>query len=198
LDPDQKQIGGGPGHGIAQWGSGKASMDRWARKPGDNVADFAAAHNESPTALQTQLDFTWEELNHGYGLSALQSTKTVSSATTSFEKHFEGAGKPEMADRLARAKAALAAFGGGSGSRKITEGEPSVLVGPHQQPAAHVDSPDSGGGKVKEGHPTVLVGPKKLPFARVGDPTKIKTGTVVDGDATVLLGGQPGSSGPGK
>jgi uncharacterized Zn-binding protein involved in type VI secretion len=194
LNPEQQQIGGGPGHGIAQWGANNPKMDRWAHKPGDNVADFAASHNESPTALQTQLDFTWYELNHGYGLSALQSQKTVEGATQSFEKHFEAAGKPEMSDRIARAKAAFAAFGGG-GSRKITEGEPSVLVGHAQQPAAHVDSPDSGGGKVQEGHPTVLVGPNKLPFARVGDPTKIMPGTVVDGDSTVLLGGQPGSSG---
>ena len=198
LDPNQRQIGGGPGHGIAQWGASKASMDRWARKPGDNVADFAAAHGQSPTDLQTQHDFTWYELNHGYGLGALRKTKTVNSATTSFEKHFEGAGKPEMADRFARAKAALAAFGGGAGARRITEGEPSVLVGKAQQPAAHVDSPDSGGGKIKEGHPTILVGPKKLPFARVGDPTKIKVGAVVDGEATVLLGGQAGSSGSAK
>jgi hypothetical protein len=196
LDPNQRQIGGGPGHGIAQWGANKDSMDRWAHKPGDNVVDFAASHGQSPTDLQTQLDFTWYELNHGYGINALRATKTVKSATTSFEKHFEAAGKPQMADRIARAKAALAAFGGGA--RRITEGEPSVLVGKAQQPAAHVDSPDSAGGKVKEGHPTVLVGPQQLPFARVGDPTKIKSGTVVDGDATVLLGGDPGSSGPGK
>ena len=198
MNPEQRQIGGGPGHGIAQWGASNPKMDRWARKPGDNVVDFAASHGGSPTSLQTQLDFTWYELNHGYGLSALQKTTTVDSATTTFEKHFEAAGKPEMDDRLRRAKAALAAFGGGGGSRKITEGENSVLVGQHLQPAAHVDSPDSGGGKVKEGHPTVLVGPQKKPFARVGDATKIKSGTVVDGDATVLLGGQPGSSGSAR
>src|SRR5689334_16783965 len=40
LDPEQKQIGGGPGRGIAQWGSNVAKYDRWAHKPGDNVVDF--------------------------------------------------------------------------------------------------------------------------------------------------------------
>jgi hypothetical protein len=193
LDPNQHQIGGGPGRGIAQWGARKHSMDRWAHAPGDNVLDFAKSHGQSPTSLRTQLDFTWHELNHGYGIKGLRATKTVESATTTFEKRFEAAGKPQMADRIRRAKAALAAFGGGS--RRITHGEPTVLLGRHQQPAAHVDSPDSGGGKVKEGHPTVLVGKKRLPFARVGDATKIKSGTVVDGDATVLLGGEPGSTG---
>ena len=43
LNPDQHQIGGGPGRGIAQWGANNPKMDRWAHKPGDNVADFAAA-----------------------------------------------------------------------------------------------------------------------------------------------------------
>ncbi len=208
LDPEQLQIGGGPGHGIAQWGANKASMDRWSRKPGDNVVDFAANQNEggaaassgtfafgsSPTSLQTQLDFTWWELNNGYGINALKKQTTVDGATKSFEKTFEAAGKPEMPDRYARANAALAAFGG---PRKITDGEDSLLVGQHLQPAAHVDSPDTEGGQVKEGHPTVFVGNQRLPFARVGDPMKIKNGTIVEGDTTVLLGGQAGSSAPG-
>jgi uncharacterized Zn-binding protein involved in type VI secretion len=72
-----------------------------------------------------------------------------------------------------------------------------VLVGEHKQPAAHVDSPDNQGGKVKEGHPTLFVGPQKLPFARVGDPMKIKDGSVVEGDTTVLLGGDGARSSPG-
>jgi uncharacterized Zn-binding protein involved in type VI secretion len=210
MDPEQRQIGGGPGHGIAQWGDDKhPNRDRWAHKPGDNVVDFAASQNEggaaaasgtfafgsSPTSLQTQLDFTWWELNNGYGINALKKQTTVNGATYSFEKTFEGAGKPEWADRYARANAALAAFG----PRKITEGENSLLVGHHLQPAAHVDSPDSEGGQVKEGHPTLFVGNLRLPFARVGDPMKVKDGTIVEGDETVLLGGQPGSSaaGPG-
>jgi hypothetical protein len=191
MNPAQHQIGGGPGRGIGQWSVG----DRWNATPGDNVADFAKKEGKSPTSLEAQLDFTWYELNKSpaYGLSQLRSATTVEQATTVFQNRFERPNKAMAgtADRIAHAKAALAAFGG---SRRITEGENSVLVGSAQQPAAHVDSPDTGGGKVKEGHPTVFVGEKQLPFARVGDSTKIKDGTIVEGDNTVLLGGEPGSS----
>ena len=48
--------------------------------------------------------------------------------------------------------------------------------------------------QVEAGHPTVFVGKQKLPFARVGDPMKIKQGSIVDGDTTVLLGAEPASS----
>jgi uncharacterized Zn-binding protein involved in type VI secretion len=207
LNPEQHQEPYGPGRGIAQWGAPQANMDRWSRKPGDNVVDFAKTENEggaaaasgtfaygaSPTSLQTQLDFTWWELNNGYGIDALKKQTTVNGATKSFEGTFEHAGTPEMKDRYERANAALAAFG----PRKITEGENSLLVGHHLQPAAHVDSPDSEGGQVGEGHPTLFVGNLRLPFARVGDSMKVKNGTIVEGDSTVLLGGQPGSSAPG-
>lgn len=195
MDPTLHQYGGGPGRGIGQWSVG----DRWDTTDGDNVADFAAKEGQSPTSLEAQLGFTWYELNRtpGLGLSQLRASTTVDAATTVFQNRFERPNKKkaETSDRLAHARAALAAFGG---SRRITEGEDSVLLGKAQQPAAHVESPDTGGGKIKEGHPTIFVGKKQLPFARVGDPTKIKDGTVVDGDATVLLGGQPGSSRPGQ
>jgi hypothetical protein len=196
MNPAQKQIGGGPGRGIGQWSVG----DRWDTTHGDNVADFAKKEGLSPTSLQAQLDFTWYELTHfkSYGLAKLKSAKTVDEATRAFQDKFERPSKKYAgtADRIAHAKAALAAFGG-AGARKITKGEDTVMLGPKQKPAAHVESPDTGGGKVKEGHPTIFVGKKKLPFARVGDPTKIKTGMVIDGDETIFLGGDPGSSAPG-
>ena len=195
MNPAQKQLGGGPGRGIGQWSVG----DRWDTTHGDNVADFAASEGKSPTSLQAQLDFTWYELNkfHSFGLAQLRASKTVDQATKAFQNKYERPNKKKagFADRLAHAKAALKAFGGG---RKITEGEDTVLVGTKQKPAAHVDSPDTGGGKIKEGHPTIFVGKRQKPFARVGDPTKIKVGTVVDGDDTVLLGGDPGSSESGN
>lgn len=197
MNPAQHQIGGGPGRGIGQWSVG----ERWDTTPGDNVVDYAAKLGESPTSLHAQLEFTWYELNKfGYlGLKQLKSAKTVEQATTTFQDKYERPNRKlaGTADRLAHAKAALAAFGA-KGSRRITEGEDSVVLGRAQQPAAHVESPDTGGGKIKEGHPTVFVGKKRLPFARVGDPTKIKEGMVVDGDSTVLMGGQSGSSRPGK
>jgi uncharacterized Zn-binding protein involved in type VI secretion len=197
MNPAQHQIGGGPGRGIGQWSVG----ERWDTTPGDNVVEFARKEGKSPTSLEAQLGFTWYELNKfSYlGLKQLRSAKTVDQATKVFQDKYERPNKKlaGTADRLAHAKAVLAAFGS-KGSRRIQEGEDSVVLGRAQQPAAHVESPDTGGGKVKEGHPTIFVGKKQLPFARVGDPTKIKDGMVIDGDSTVLLGGQPGRSGSGK
>src|SRR5262245_52374876 len=37
MNPEQHQIGGGPGRGIGQWSKG----ERWDTTPGDNVVDFA-------------------------------------------------------------------------------------------------------------------------------------------------------------
>jgi len=197
MNPAQRQVGGGPGRGIAQWSAG----ERWDTTPGDNVVDFAAKMGKSPTSLEAQLEFTWYELNKFpyMGLKKLRAAKTVDQSTTVFQDYYERPNKKlaHTDSRLAHAKAALAAFGG-QGSRRITEGENSVVLGAAQQPAAHVESPDTGGGKIKEGHPTVFVGPQQQPFARVGDPTKLKEGMVVDGDSSVLLGDQPGRSGSGK
>jgi hypothetical protein len=197
MNPNQHQIGGGPGRGIGQWSAG----ERWDTTPGDNVAEYARKEGLSPTSLEAQLGFTWYELNKfSYmGLKQLRAAKTVEEATTVFQDKYERPNKKlaHTANRIAHAKAALAAFGG-QGSRRIVEGEDSVVLGRAQQPAAHVESPDTGGGQIKEGHPTIFVGRKQLPFARVGDPTKIKDGMVVDGDSTVLLGGQPGTSQSGK
>lgn len=196
MNPAQKQLGGGPGRGIGQWSVG----ERWDTTPGDNVAEYAKKHGLSPTSLEAQLGFTWYELEKFpyLGLKQLKAAKTVEEATKVFQDKYErpNKAKAHYSSRLAHAKAALDAFGG-QGSRRIKEGEDSVVLGKGQQPAAHVESPDTGGGKIKEGHPTIFVGRKQLPFARVGDPTKIKDGAVVDGDSTVLLGGQAGTSKPG-
>lgn len=190
LDPAGVQNGGGPGHGIAQWETGS----RWDHDAGDNVVEFAKNHQEDPFDLQTQLDFAWYELPTN-GLEALQRTTTVEDATTVFQDRFERPNRDTLHTdrRIAAAKAALAAHGG---LRQITQGEGSVRVGTALQPAAHVGSPDSGGGQIAEGHPTVLIGTAQMPFARVGDRTRIRSGTIVDGDGTVLLGGDPGSGGP--
>ncbi len=197
MNPEQHQLGGGKGRGIGQWSKG----ERWDTTPGDNVVDFAKKEGKSPTSLEAQLDFTWYELNHfNYlGLHELRQSKSLTGATTTFQDKFErpNSAKAGTADRLAHAKAVLDAYGSKAGSRRITDGEDSVVLGRAQQPIAHVESPDTGGGKIKEGHPTIFVGKKRLPAARVGDPTKVRDGQVVDGDSTILLGGQPGTSRPG-
>ncbi len=123
--PTVAQFGGGPGRGIAQWSVG----GRWDHDGGDNVAWFAAAHNESRWALQTQLDFTWYELTHfsGYGLSELKAAGNISSATIAFQDRFEGCGQCDESNRIHDAEQVLSSFGGqpsgGGGSSADACGE---------------------------------------------------------------------------
>ena len=72
---------------------------------------------------------------------------------------------------------------------EIKKGEPSVMVGPGQNMAAHVESPHTGGGKIIEGSPTVFVGKKQLPFAREGDATNDQLHVKHDVQPNVLLDG---------
>lgn len=75
------------------------------------------------------------------------------------------------------------------GGVEIKKGEPSVMVGPGQNMAAHVESPHTGGGKIVEGSPTVFVGKKQLPFAREGDATDDQLNVKHDVQPNVLLDG---------
>ncbi|PWJ27165.1 peptidase inhibitor family I36 [Branchiibius hedensis] len=90
VDPTIKQIGGGPGRGIAQWSVG----GRWDHDSKDNVIWYAGQKGTSSLSLSTQLNFTWYELNtfSTYGLSSLKGTTTISSATTTFMSKFERCG----------------------------------------------------------------------------------------------------------
>ena len=56
INPDQHQIGGGPGYGLAQWeGPRKTDLYNFAKSQGKPVSD-----------LGLQLDFIWKELNDPY------------------------------------------------------------------------------------------------------------------------------------
>lgn len=96
FDPSQRQLGGGPGFGIAQWeGSRKRDLFK-----------YAAEHGMPADDLNTQLNFAWHELQttHKGALKALMQTHTVEQATNVFERKFEVAGKPNMSARVAAAQ----------------------------------------------------------------------------------------------
>ncbi|HZS40094.1 MAG TPA: phage tail tip lysozyme [Polyangia bacterium] len=114
VNPGSVQFGGGPGRGIAQWSVG----GRWDRDHDDNVAWYASAHGESRWALNTQLAFTWYELESfgGYGLAALRSSGSLRDATIIFQDRFEGCGQCDESRRIQYAEQALSAYGGGASS----------------------------------------------------------------------------------
>jgi hypothetical protein len=99
---------GGPGRGIAQWSTG----GRWDSDANDNAVAYAAAQKESVWSLNLQLEFIWYELTtFGYGLAALRATTNVTDAEFAFQRDFEVCGTCDQTNRLAYAKAALAAYG---------------------------------------------------------------------------------------
>ena len=99
---------GGPGRGIAQWSVG----GRWDTSANDNVRAYAAQHGESMTALTTQLEFIWYELTTiGYGYAQLKATTNVTDATVEFMTRYEICGNCIQTQRVAYAKAVLAAYG---------------------------------------------------------------------------------------
>lgn len=117
VDPTKKQYGGGPGRGLCQWEEG----GRW-----DSLLKWAK--DKDPWAIETQLDFLWEELNgkdpttksildkrYG-GIEALKSATDHKWACLAFEDSFERAGKPNMERRYKYAKEYLDRFGAGSSS----------------------------------------------------------------------------------
>lgn len=73
-------------------------------------------------------------------------------------------------------------------SLRVIDGEPSVMLGPDQHMAAHIESPHTGRGKVVEGSSSVFVGRKQLAFARYGDTTNDNYQVVADVQDSVLIG----------
>jgi MYXO-CTERM domain-containing protein len=108
VNPNAIQSGG-PGRGIAQWSAG----GRWDTDSGDNAVAYAQGQGQSVWSLGLQLDFIWYELTHfsGYGLSNLKATTNVTDATVVFQTDFEGCGTCLQSQRIAYAKAVLAAYG---------------------------------------------------------------------------------------
>ena len=116
VKPDVIQSGGkGPAAGIAQWESWKNQSGRWKQ-----MADYAASRGYQWTELQPQLEFINQEVGglsnyfakdkqiEGYNVPAttvedFKASKDPQEAAMQFEKAFERAGKPRMAQRIENA-----------------------------------------------------------------------------------------------
>lgn len=110
VSPTAVEFGGGPGRGIAQWSVG----GRWDTSKNDNVTLFASQHKESKTALNTQLNFIWYELNtFGYGFAQLKEDTTISAAVSTFQSKYEICGTCDSSRRLSFAEDAFNKYGGG-------------------------------------------------------------------------------------
>jgi len=135
VNPKAIEFGGGPGRGIAQWSVG----GRWNASHNDNVTWYAARNKESRWALHTQLAFTWYELHTvgGYGLSALRKTKTISSATTTFERDFEKCGTCDQSRRIKYATQVYNAYAGNA--REVTADDEN----PNDLSTIDLDDPDA-------------------------------------------------------
>jgi hypothetical protein len=102
---------GGPGRGIAQWSIG----GRW-NTGRNNLTTFAAGRGADKWALQTQLDFMWQELAvvGGYGLTELRAATSLSTAVRVVQDKYEICGACAAGKRLQYAQEALAAYGRGT------------------------------------------------------------------------------------
>ncbi|CAN5248449.1 hypothetical protein BH10CYA1_BH10CYA1_09610 [soil metagenome] len=100
--PDQRQFGGGPGYGIAQWEGSRLRA----------LKSFAAEQSSPVSDLETQLKFMWKELNttEKNSLAAIKRAQTASSAAQIFERNYERAGRPNVQARQGHAGRILAQF----------------------------------------------------------------------------------------
>jgi hypothetical protein len=101
-------VSGYPGAGIAQWSIG----GRWNTGSSDNATAYAQMQGTSLFSEQTQLNFLWYELStfSRYGLSSLQSSTSIDSATQVFMADFEICGTCAQSSRDKYAQNAYNAF----------------------------------------------------------------------------------------
>jgi hypothetical protein len=106
LNPAEKQIGGGPGRGIAQW---TVASSRW-----NGLLELATREHVSASTFKVQLEYVWHELRTTYSsaLTALRETNTVADATTAFESRYEAAGVPALSERITFADEVYSRFNG--------------------------------------------------------------------------------------
>jgi hypothetical protein len=137
LDPNQKQIGGGPGRGIAQW-----SVDqRWVY-----LQEFAKNRNLNHLDYMTQMMFVVHELDTepGYGKSELLKTKTVHEAVEVFTNKFEKPGEPHMDQRKEHANKIVSKYNELAGVG--TAPQPEAPSGqPSGESINNYNLPESGG-----------------------------------------------------
>ncbi len=108
VNPNSKQLGGGPGRGIMQWGTGPGSGGRW-----DALVAWASSSGKDPWKLDTQVEWMMKEMRSYGTLSRLKGVTDVKKAVQIFEREMEKAGTPNYPRRYQYAADALSSFGGG-------------------------------------------------------------------------------------
>lgn len=97
LKPEQKQIGGGPGRGLAQWGGPRfTDLERFAKERGTEWDN-----------MQTQLDYVMYELETKFSKNWVEKYKKmddVAKAAVEFEDVYEGAGVEAHPERIKAAQ----------------------------------------------------------------------------------------------
>ena len=123
IDPSDEQVkgqswtdtsnAGGHGVGIVQWDSDRRpKMINAAFSAGLTLQDL---ETNSEKNLAFQLQYMWTELttDHQGTYSQLKGDNDVASATTDFEVGYEGAGTPNMSNRIQYAQDVLDNYSGG-------------------------------------------------------------------------------------
>lgn len=116
VNPQSRQLGGGPGRGIMQWGTGPGSGGRW-----DALVAWAESSGKDPWKLDTQVEWMMKEMRSYGTLNRLKGVTSVKRAVEIFESEMEKAGTPNYPRRYQLAADALASFGGGRAGGRGTE-----------------------------------------------------------------------------
>ena len=124
VNPKSKQLGGGPGRGIMQWGTGPGSGGRW-----DALSAWAASSGKDPWSLDTQVEWMMKEMRSYGTYNRLKGVTDVKKAVVIFESEMEKAGVPNYPRRYQYAADALASFGGGKAGGMKDAGEGGVVGG---------------------------------------------------------------------
>ena len=100
-----REIGAAPGRGGYGW-------QQWTGPRGTLFLNWCAAQKLDWRSDAANYGYLRHELStsYAYVLAHLRETETIEQATDVFEKYYERAGVPALADRLAWAKEAEAAF----------------------------------------------------------------------------------------
>jgi hypothetical protein len=116
VNPQSRQLGGGPGRGIMQWGTGAGSGGRW-----DALVAWAESSGKDPWKLDTQVEWMMKEMRSYGTLNRLKGVTNVKKAVEIFESEMEKAGTPNYPRRYQLAADALASFGKGRSGGKGAE-----------------------------------------------------------------------------
>ena len=124
VNPKSKQLGGGPGRGIMQWGTGPGSGGRW-----DALVAWAASSGKDPWSLDTQVEWMMKEMRSYGTFNRIKGVTDVKKAVVIFESEMEKAGVPNYPRRYQYAADALASFGGGKAGGMKDAGEGGMVGG---------------------------------------------------------------------